>query len=46
MSAATVATGLITKYLFEKANSYQTEIARLKEEIAKDDAIITALKNR
>jgi hypothetical protein len=41
-----IATGLIAKYLFNKANHYKTEIERLEEEIAKDDAIITALKNQ
>ncbi len=41
-----VATGLIAKYLFDKANSYKAEIARLEEEIEKDNAIITALQNQ
>ena len=43
---APIATGLVAKYLFNKANSYQTEIARLEEEIEKDNTIIIALQNQ
>jgi hypothetical protein len=46
MSAAIVATGLTSKYLFDKANSYQAKIEQLEEKIKTDDAIITALQNR